>query len=133
MTKKECTLEAQVLVNLDHGSAPFDIFQTVTGMNERQESLSRKRSDTLHKKVATLKQRRMKWRHSLGYTLLWVWISYHRWKTICQQTNVSEMNSFKMSWQEQGFSPSNRIFTFPITTMIIKLINRTKSVLSSNI
>ena len=69
----------------------------------------------------------------LGMHLLWVWISYHLWKTICQQTNVSEMNSFKMSWQEQGFSPSNRIFTFPITTMIIKLINRTKSVLSSNI
>ena len=34
MTKKECTLEAEVLVDLDHGSTPFDIFQTVTGMNE---------------------------------------------------------------------------------------------------
>ena len=25
MTKKECTLEAEVLVDLDHGSTPFDI------------------------------------------------------------------------------------------------------------
>ena len=37
MTKKECTLEAEVLVDLDHGSTPFDIFQTVTGMNELLE------------------------------------------------------------------------------------------------
>ena len=37
MTKKECTLEAEVLVNLDNGSIPFDIFPTVTGMNELLE------------------------------------------------------------------------------------------------
>ena len=35
MTKKECTLEAEVLI--DHGSTPFDIFQTVTGTNELLE------------------------------------------------------------------------------------------------
>ena len=34
MAKKECTLEAEILINLDHGSTPFDTFQTVTGMNE---------------------------------------------------------------------------------------------------
>ena len=34
MTKKECTLEAEVLVDLGHGSTSFEIFQTVTGMNE---------------------------------------------------------------------------------------------------
>ena len=34
MTKKECTLEAEVIVDLDHGLTPFDIFQTVTRMNE---------------------------------------------------------------------------------------------------
>ena len=34
MTKKECTLETEVFVDLDHGSIPCDIFQTVTGMNE---------------------------------------------------------------------------------------------------
>ena len=37
MTKKECNLEVEVLVDLDHGSTPFDIIQTVTGMNELLE------------------------------------------------------------------------------------------------
>ena len=37
VTKKECTLEAGILVDLDHCSTPFDIFQTVTGMNELLE------------------------------------------------------------------------------------------------
>ena len=34
MTKEECTLVAQVLDDLDHDSAPFDIFQTVNRMTE---------------------------------------------------------------------------------------------------
>ena len=34
MTKNECMLEAEVLIDLDHGSTSFDIFQKVTGMNE---------------------------------------------------------------------------------------------------
>ena len=34
MTKKECTLEAKVLVDLHPGSKPLEIFQTVTAMNE---------------------------------------------------------------------------------------------------
>ena len=37
MAKKKCTLEAEVLVNLDHGSTPFDIFQMVTGMDKLLE------------------------------------------------------------------------------------------------
>ena len=37
VTKRECTLEAELLVNLDHGSTPLDIFQTVKGMNELLE------------------------------------------------------------------------------------------------
>ena len=37
MTKKEFTLEVEVLVDLDHGSTPFDIFQTVAGINELLE------------------------------------------------------------------------------------------------
>ena len=37
VTKKECTLEAEVLVNLDHGSTSFDIFQTVPVLNELLE------------------------------------------------------------------------------------------------
>ena len=34
MTKKEYTLEAEVLDDFHYGSLPFKIFQTVTGMNE---------------------------------------------------------------------------------------------------
>ena len=36
MTKKECIKEAEVLVDLDHGSTSFDIL-TVTGINELLE------------------------------------------------------------------------------------------------
>ena len=34
MTEKECALEAEVLVHLDHDLTSFDISQTVTRMNE---------------------------------------------------------------------------------------------------
>ena len=37
MTKKECNLEEEIFVDLGHGSTPFDIFQTVTGMNKLLE------------------------------------------------------------------------------------------------
>ena len=37
MTKKERSLKAEVLVGLDHGPTPFDIFRTVTRMNELLE------------------------------------------------------------------------------------------------
>ena len=59
VSKKECTLEAEVLVDLHHGSTPFDIFQTVTGMNELLEII-------VIKKFPTVKQQRIKWRDSLG-------------------------------------------------------------------
>ena len=39
MTKKECILEAEVLVDLDHSLTFFDIFQAFTGMNEILESI----------------------------------------------------------------------------------------------
>ena len=37
MTKNECTLEAEALVDLDHGLTSFEIFQLLTGMNELLE------------------------------------------------------------------------------------------------
>ena len=37
MTKKECALEGEILVDFDHGLTPFDTFQMVTGMNELVE------------------------------------------------------------------------------------------------
>ena len=39
MAKKECILATEILVDLDHGSRIFDIFQTVTGMNELLEMI----------------------------------------------------------------------------------------------
>ena len=36
----------------------------------------------------------------------------HLWKTIAQQTDVSEIKRFKMSLQEQTFSPSYITFSF---------------------
>ena len=39
MTKEECTLEAEVLINLDPRSTPFYIFQTVARMNELLETI----------------------------------------------------------------------------------------------
>ena len=39
MTKNECTLEAEVLVDLAHDSTTFCIFQTVTEMNELLEMI----------------------------------------------------------------------------------------------
>ena len=40
MTKKQFTLEAEVLVNIDQGSTLFDIFQMVTEMNELLEVIA---------------------------------------------------------------------------------------------
>ena len=37
LTKMECTFEAEVLVDLDHGSTPFNIFRMVAVMNELLE------------------------------------------------------------------------------------------------
>ena len=44
MEKKECTLEAEVLVDLDHGSTPFDIFRIFTGMNEPLEIIVKEKN-----------------------------------------------------------------------------------------
>ena len=40
--KRECTSEAEIFVDLDHGSTPFDMFQMVTEMNELLEIIVRK-------------------------------------------------------------------------------------------
>ena len=60
MTKKEFTLEAEALVDLDHGSTPFDIFQMVTGMNELLEIIIMETNRYATQNIASLKQWRMK-------------------------------------------------------------------------
>ena len=37
--KKECTLEEELLVDLDHGSRPFDIFEPTTGVKKLLENI----------------------------------------------------------------------------------------------
>ena len=60
MTKKECTLEAEVLVDLDHGSTTFDIFQMITGMNELLEIIVTEMNRYATQNVASLKQWKVK-------------------------------------------------------------------------
>ena len=60
MTEKECTLEAEVCDDIDHGPTPFDIFQTVAGMNELLEITVMETSRYATQNIATLKQWRMK-------------------------------------------------------------------------
>ena len=40
--KKEFTIEEELLVDLDHGSRPFDIFETATGVKKLLENISTK-------------------------------------------------------------------------------------------
>ena len=60
MTKKECTLEADIFVDLDHGLTPFDIFQMVTGMYELLKIIVTEMNRYTSKKVTILKQRKVK-------------------------------------------------------------------------
>ena len=60
MTKNECTLEAEVLVDLNHGSTTFDIFQMITGMNELLEIIVTEMNRYATQNVASLKQWKVK-------------------------------------------------------------------------
>ena len=66
MTKKECTLEAEVLVDLDHGSTPFDIFQTVTGINEFLEIIVMETNRYTTQKGCSFEPTEDEIRHSFG-------------------------------------------------------------------
>ena len=96
MTEKECILEAEVLVDLDHGSTPFGIFQMVTGRNELLEIIVTETNRYATQNGRNFETTEDKMKAFLGKNFLWASISY-LWKTIGQQTNVSEMKRFKMS------------------------------------
>ena len=132
MRKKECTLEAKVLVDLDHGSTPFDIFQTVTGINELL-----KITVTETNRYATQKGRNFETTEDEMKTFLGINFIM----------GISKLPSLEDYWSTgkcirnekiQNVMTRTRFLSilqnlhFPITTMIIKLINRTKSVLLSN-
>ena len=78
MTKKECTLEAEVIVDLEHGSTPFDIFQTVTGMNELLEIIVTETNRYATQKGCNFETMEDEVKVFLGINF----ISYHLWKTI---------------------------------------------------
>ena len=132
MMKNECTLEAEVIVDLDHGITPFDIFQTVTGMNELLKIIVTETNRYAAQKVCNSETTEDEMKAFLGINSI-MGINKLPSLTIGQETNVSEIKIFKTLRRKQVFSPSYIIFAFPITTMTIKLTNRTKSALLLNI
>ena len=132
MMKNECTLEAEVIVDLDHGITPFDTFQTVTGMNELLKIIVTETNRYAAQKVCNSETTEDEMKAFLGINSI-IGINKLPSLTIGQETNVSEIKIFKTLRRKQVFSPSYIIFAFPITTMTIKLTNRTKSALLLNI
>ena len=133
MEKKKCTLEVEVLVNLDHASTPFDIFQTVAGMNELLEVIVMETNRYTTQKVRNFETTEDEMKAFLGINFI---------------MGISKLPSLEDYWSTdkcignekiQNVKTRTRfqsillIFTFPMTTIMIKLINRTKSVLLSNI
>ena len=135
MTKEECTLEAEVFVDLDRGSTPFDIFQTVTGMNELLENIV---MVTETNGYATQKglnfkttEDKMKVFRQMNFIM-----GIHKLPSLEDYWSTDKCignEKIQNVMTRTSFSPSYRIFTFPIMTMTIKLINHTKSVLLLNI
>ena len=132
MTKKECTLEAEVLVDLDHGLRPFDIFQTVTGMNELLEIIVTETNRCATQKGRNFDTTEDEMKAFLGINFI-MGIKLQSLEDYWSPDKCIRNEKIQNVMTRTRFSPSYRIFTFPITTMTIKLINRTKSVLLSNI
>ena len=70
MTKKECPLEAELLVDLDHSSTPFDIFQTVTGMNELLEIIVTETNGCTTQKGRNFETREVEMKAFLGISFI---------------------------------------------------------------
>ena len=86
MTRKEFTLEAEVLVDLDNGSTPFGIFQTGTGMNELLEIIATETNRYTTQKGRNFETMEDEMMAFLGinFIMVLISISYHLWKTIGQ-------------------------------------------------
>ena len=86
MTRKEFTLEAEVLVDLDNGSTPFGIFQTGTGMNELLEIIvteTNRYTTQKGRNFETMEDEMMAFL-GINFIMVLISISYHLWKTIGQ-------------------------------------------------
>ena len=131
MKKKEYILEAEVLVNLDHGSTPFDIFQTFTGMNELLEIILMETNRYATEEVCNFQTTEDEMEAFLEINFI---MGINKLPSLEDYWSTDKcIRNEKTKQQKQGCSPSYRIFTFPIMTMTLKLINRTKSALLSNV
>ena len=95
MTKKECTLEVEGLTHYDHGSTPFNIFQTVTGMNELLEIIVAETNRYATQKGPNFEIMEDKMKAILGINFIMGINKLTSSETIGQQTNISEMKRFK--------------------------------------
>ena len=130
MTKKECTLEAEVLVGLDHGSTLFDIFQMVTGMNKLLEV-----TVTETNRYTTQNGRNFETTEDEMKALLGI-IFFMGINTLPSLEDYWSIGKGIQNEKMQNIMTRTRfqlIFTFLLTTMTTKLINRTNSVLLWNI
>ena len=124
MTKTKCTLEAEELISLDHGSTPFDIFQMVTGMNEHIEIIVTKTNRYDTQKGHNFETTEDDMKPFLGVNVI---------------MGIKKLPSSEYYWStDKCIKCINRqiyhkCITFLITTMTIKLINRTNSILLLNI
>ena len=130
MTKKECTLEAEVLVDLDHGSTLFDIFQMVTGMNKLLEV-----TVTETNRYTTQNGHNFETTEDEMKALLGI-IFFMGINTLPSLEDYWLIGKGIQNEKMQNIMTRTRfqlIFTFLLTTMTTKLINRTNSVLLWNI
>ena len=128
MRKKEYTLEAEVLIDLDHGSTPFKIF---TGMNELLEIIITETNRYAIQKGCNFETTEDEMKVFLGINFIKSSSLEDYWSTGTCGENENIQNVIART-RIQSISPSYRIFTFAITTMTIKMTNPTNSVLLSN-
>ena len=130
MTKKEWALEAEVLIDLDHGSTLFDIFQMVTGMNKLLEV-----TVTETNRYTTQNGHNFETTEDEMKALLGI-IFFMGINTLPSLEDYWSIGKGIQNEKMQNIMTRTRfqlIFTFLLTTMTTKLINRTNSVLLWNI
>ena len=98
MKRKERTLEVEGLTHYDHGSTLFNIFQTVTGMNELLEIIVAETNRYATQKGLNFETMEDKMKAILGINFIMGINKLTSSETIGQQTNISEMKRFKRLW-----------------------------------
>ena len=133
MTKKESTLEAEVLNHLDYGSTPFDIFQTVAGMNELLEIIVTETNRYATQNGCNFETMENEVKAFLGINFI---MGINRLPSLEDYWSTDKCignEKIQNVMARTRFQSILQNLHFPITTMTIKLINRIKSVLLLNI